>query len=50
MQINKKEYESLKAEIEAVSRELEQETLPATDAANIAKPLSGAPLAETNPR
>ena len=45
-----KEYESLKAEIEAVSKELEQETLPATDAANIAKPLSGAPLAETNPR
>ena len=42
-----KEYESLKAEIEAVSKELEQETLPATDAASIAKPLSGAPLAET---
>ena len=45
-----KEYESLKAEIEAVSRELEQGTLPATDAPSTPKPLSGAPLAETNPR
>lgn len=46
-----KEYESLKAEIEAVSRELEQETLLATDACSgSAYPLSVASPAETNPR
>ena len=45
-----KEYESLKAEIEAISKELQQEPQPATEAASAAKPLTGAPLAETNPR
>ena len=45
-----KEYESLKAEIEAVSRELEQETLPPTDACTDSEPLAAAPLPRTNPR
>jgi EPS-associated MarR family transcriptional regulator len=43
-----KEYESLKAEIEAVSKELEEETLLATDAPSNAKPLSTSPLSEAN--
>ena len=45
-----KEYESLKVEIEAVSKELEQETQPATDAPSTAKPLAGTTLAEINSR
>jgi EPS-associated MarR family transcriptional regulator len=45
-----KEYESLKAEIEAVSRELEQGELLATDACSAATSLTNGPLAETNPR
>ena len=45
-----KEYESLKAEIEAVSKELERETLPPTDACTDSEPLAAAPLPRTNPR
>jgi EPS-associated MarR family transcriptional regulator len=45
-----KEYESLKAEIEAVSRELEQETLPATDACTDSEPMAAPPLAGADPR
>ena len=45
-----KEYESLKAEIEAVSKELEQETLPPTDACTDSEPLAATPLPRTNPQ
>ena len=45
-----KEYESLKAEIEAVSRELEQETQLADDTARSSDPLAATPLPRTNPQ
>ena len=45
-----KEYESLKAEIEAVSRELEQETQLADVTAGRSEPMAAAPLPRTNPR
>ena len=45
-----KEYESLKAEIEAVSRELEQETQRADGTARSSNSLAAPPLAGTNPR
>jgi hypothetical protein len=45
-----KEYESLKAEIEAVSREFEQETLPATDACTDSGPMAATPMPRTNPQ
>ena len=45
-----KEYESLKAEIEAVSRELEQETQLADVTAGRSEPMAAAPLPRTNPQ
>ena len=45
-----KEYESLKAEIEAVSRELEQETQLADGTARSSEPLAAPPLARADPR
>ena len=45
-----KEYESLKAEIEAVSKELEQETQLADGTARSSDPLAAAPLPRTNPQ
>ena len=43
-------YESLKAEIEAVSRELEQETQLADGTARSSDPLAAPPLARADPR